>query len=91
MIAIYMLAAFGAAWQYCSYRRINLPLLKITFCFHTASAELSSTVIISQGEEGYLLNVCSTPELGHTPAVPRGGFCYIGFVRARMSRVLVPT
>ena len=40
MIAIYMLAAFGAAWQYCSYRRINLPLLKIIFCFHTASAKL---------------------------------------------------
>jgi hypothetical protein len=40
MIAVYMPAAYGAAWQYCSYIRINLPLLKITFCFHTASAVL---------------------------------------------------
>ena len=38
MIAVYMPAAYGAAWQYCSYSRINLPLLKITFCFHTVWA-----------------------------------------------------
>jgi hypothetical protein len=31
-------AAFGTTWQYCSCKRINIPLLKITFCFYTAWA-----------------------------------------------------
>ena len=33
-----MPAAYGATWQYCSYSRISIPLLKITFCFYTDSS-----------------------------------------------------
>jgi hypothetical protein len=36
-------AAYGATWQYCSSNRINIPLLKITFCFYTAWARNGST------------------------------------------------
>jgi hypothetical protein len=43
-------AAFGAAGKFCSYRRINLPLLKITFCFHTASARNGSTATNKNGD-----------------------------------------
>jgi len=46
-IVMYMLAGYATPWQYCSSSRFNSPLLKITFCFHTASAELRSTVIIT--------------------------------------------
>jgi hypothetical protein len=35
-------------------------------------AEHGSTVIAHQSDDAYLLNVCSTPELGHTPAIHWG-------------------
>ena len=35
---MYMPAAYGTPWQYCSYSRFYTPLLKITFCFYIASA-----------------------------------------------------
>jgi len=44
-IVMYMTAGYATPWQYCSSNRFNSPLLKITFCFHTASAEHGSTVI----------------------------------------------
>jgi len=43
MIAVYMPAAYGAVWHYCSYSCINLPLQIITFCFYTASAKTGSS------------------------------------------------
>jgi hypothetical protein len=45
MVAIYIRTVCGATWHYFFYSRISIPLLKITFCFYTASAELGSTVI----------------------------------------------
>jgi hypothetical protein len=41
---MYIPAAYGTPWQYCSYSRFNAPLSKITFCFHIASAVLGSKV-----------------------------------------------
>jgi hypothetical protein len=40
---MYMPAGYATLWQYCSSSRFNSPLLKNTFCFHTASAVLRST------------------------------------------------
>ncbi len=36
--------------------------------------KFSPTIVIG---DGYLLNVCSNPELGHIPAILRGGLCFI--------------
>ena len=37
---MYIPAPYGTPWQYCSYSRFNTPLSEITFCFHTAWADL---------------------------------------------------
>jgi hypothetical protein len=68
MIAIYMPAAFGAAWQYCSYRHINLPLLKITFCFHTASAGSSHRCSLLESVIGLSGTASNPPESGRLVA-----------------------
>jgi len=49
---MYMPAAYGTPWQYCSYSRFNTPLLIITFCFHTAwvdSRRLGKIHLLTRG------------------------------------------
>ena len=44
-VVMYMPAAYGTPWQYYSNSRFNTPLLKITFCFYTASAKRRHSTI----------------------------------------------
>ena len=45
-LVMYMPAGYATLWQYCSSSRFNSPLLKNTFCFHTASARSRRSCVV---------------------------------------------